>query len=228
METPLASPALSARQMRFALAYGQGYTAVEAAIMAGYTPGSARANAHRLLKNKAISALAQDETQRLHLEQRPSTDYFLICITGIMLDQDAPVAQRLKATAQYLAYLKLCARNRPALPPDVRQAIKTLNDAEVPEPPTTAQPPQTEAKADTLPPKIVEQPTENRPSAGAPSSPKPGRFSQKLKQKLAAKQRAGMGRAKAAPAVLSDPPPSASRGSASPVPPATFTEKCDA
>ncbi len=188
MDKNAASPALSARQMRFALAYGQGYTAVEAAVVAGYAPASARVNAHRLLKNSAISALAQAEVQRLQLEQRQSTAYFLSCLADIMLDEGLPAAQRLKATAQYLAYLKLCARNRPALPPDVRQAIKSVSSesAEETEIDTDAV---TEGQGVAHTAMPQPGPEVNKPTTSPKTLAKtPGSFSRQLKKQMAAKQ----------------------------------------
>lgn len=192
MDKNVASPALSARQIRFALAYGQGYTAVEAAVVAGYAPASARANAHRLLKNNAVSALAQAEVQRLQLEQRQGTDYFLSCLADIMLDEGLPAAQRLKATAQYLAYLKLCARNRPALPPDVRQAIKAVSSESAEEIDTDADA-VSEAQAVANTAMLQPGPEAGRPNTNPKTLAKtPGSFSRQLKKQMAAKQLATM------------------------------------
>ena len=107
---------MSPRRHRFAQSYAEGYSATDAAILAGYSPDSAPSNAYRLLKDEqvvnAIAAFSGKRTETL----TENYELILDSLSMILLDEAASVKDRLRASALMVQVLKLANKPRPRLP----------------------------------------------------------------------------------------------------------------
>ena len=128
------------RHTRFVQAYAEGYSAIESAMLAGYSAASAKANAHRILSHPDVAA-AVDVSLQGKMDKFQELNQCMDALFEMSLDQKLPPDKRLKAASLALRAFHMRYQSR----------RPRLSDTAIPRPPQQPQPAMSPAPHTTLP-----------------------------------------------------------------------------
>jgi phage terminase small subunit len=125
---------MTIRQKRFAECYAKGYSASEAAVLAGYSSISAASNAYKLLKNQEVVNHIHDIGTRNYELVMQQHDMCTLSMERLLADPSISQTQRLKAQSQIIQLAKVLVRPQSRLSSTLLHFSEEEDDTTVPEP----------------------------------------------------------------------------------------------